>query len=236
MIFRGWQKVSYIEYPGKIATVLFTGGCNFRCPYCHNPELVFLEESLPQIHGRDVLEFLKRRIGMIDAVCITGGEPLIHTPHLFPFLEQAKQMGFLIKIDTNASLDQPFHQISQAGLVDLWGIDFKLPFPLYKKVLGEKWHKNCQLVLDQALKKPDQVEIRTTIYPPFHDEKILLEMAEKCSSANRWYWQNFNPQKTLSDEAHTVSPYAPSLLSQWGDQINKQIQKDLIIIRPNLSG
>jgi pyruvate formate lyase activating enzyme len=156
MIFRGWQKVSYIEYPGKIATVLFTGGCNFRCPYCHNPELVFLKGSLPQIHESIVLEFLLRRKGMVDAVCITGGEPLIHAPDLFPFLEQAKQKGFLIKIDTNGSLFQPFQQIFQAGLADLWGIDYKLPFSLYKKVLGEKWYKNCQSVLDLALNNPNQ--------------------------------------------------------------------------------
>jgi pyruvate formate lyase activating enzyme len=232
MIFRGWQKVSYIEYPGKIANVLFTGGCNFRCPYCHNPELVFLKGSLPQIHESIVLEFLLRRKGMVDAVCITGGEPLIHAPDLFPFLEQVKQKGFLIKIDTNGSLFQPFQQIFQAGLADLWGIDYKLPFSLYKKVLGEKWYKNCQSVLDLALNNPNQAEIRTTIYPPFHDEKILFEMAEKCSSANHWYWQNFHPQKTLSDEARTISPYVPSLLNQWRDRINHQIQKDLIVIRP----
>jgi len=142
MIFRGWLRVSFIEYPGKISTVLFTGGCNFRCPYCHNPELVILKESLPQIHENVVLEFLQRRKGMIDAVCITGGEPLINTPDLFHFLEKVKLMGYLIKIDTNGSLFQPFQQISQAGLADLWGIDYKLPFFLYKKVLGEKWHKN----------------------------------------------------------------------------------------------
>jgi pyruvate formate lyase activating enzyme len=232
MIFRGWLRVSFIEYPGKISTVLFTGGCNFRCPYCHNPELVILKESLPQIHENVVLEFLQRRKGMIDAVCITGGEPLIHTPDLFHFLEKVKLMGYLIKIDTNGSLFQPFQQISQAGLADLWGIDYKLPFFLYKKVLGEKWHKNCQSVLDRALNNPNQAEIRTTIYPPFHDEKTLFEMAEKCSSANHWYWQNFQPQKTLSEEARTISPYVPSLLNQWRDLINNHIQKDLIVIRP----
>ena len=97
-------------------------------------------------------------------------------------MEQVKQKGFLIKIDTNGSLFQPFQQIFQAGLADLWGIDYKLPFSLYKKVLGEKWYKNCQSVLDLALNNPNQAEIRTTIYPPFHDEKILFEMAEKCSS------------------------------------------------------
>ncbi len=235
MVFRGWLKVSYIEYPGMISTVLFTGGCNFRCPYCYNSELVSLEGPLPYIEDSHVFEFLQRRKGMVDAVCITGGEPLIHAPDLFPFLESIKQLGFLIKIDTNGSFYQPFHQISQSGLVDLWGIDYKLPFSQYEKVLGEKWYKNCQSVFNEALQNPHQTEIRTTIYPPFHNEKVLLEMAENCYSANHWYWQNFQPQKTLSDEARTIPPYSPSLLNQWRDRINQHIQKDLIIIRSNPS-
>ena len=235
MIFRGWIKVSYIEYPGKISTVLFTGGCNFRCPYCHNPELVKPEVFLPKIKDREVIEFLSLRKGMIDAICITGGEPLIHALDLFPFLDTVKKLGYFIKIDTNGSFYEQFHQFSQSSFVDLWGIDFKLPFSQYDKVQGMKWVKNCQLVLEEALLNPQQAEIRTTVFPPHHNEKVLQEMANHCSNATHWYWQNFQPQKTLNEDAQCVTPYSLSILNVWRECINQKIGRDLVIIRSSVS-
>jgi len=233
MIFRGWLKTSFIEYPEKIATVLFTEGCNFRCPFCHNPELVLSEDSLPRINESEVLAFLDQRKGMIDAVCITGGEPLLHVPALLPFLEKVKNRGFLIKIDTNGSFFNEFRELSQAGLVDLWGIDYKLPFSQYSQVQGFKWHNNCHQVLEEALNTPQKAEIRTTIFPPFHNEHILKEMAQHCSSATHWYWQNFHNQKTLTEKAQTIQPYSPSQLKKWKNLINAGVGKDLVVIRPD---
>ena len=236
MVFRGWLKVSYIEYPGKIASVLFTDGCNFRCPFCHNPELVLSEDTLPRIEDGEVVEFLHQRKGMIDAVCITGGEPMLHAPALFLFLEKVKSLGFLVKVDTNGSNYHEFQHFSQFGLVDLWGIDYKLPFSQYALVGGNQWQKDCQQVFEEALRTPHQTEIRTTIYPPFHNERILQEMAGECSPATYWYWQNFLSQKTLKEEANKIIPYPPSLLREWQNHINQQIGRDLVVIRSLQTG
>lgn len=229
MVFRGWHKVSYIEYPDRIATVLFVAGCNFRCPFCYNPELVLESESLPKIDEEEILEYLKRRQGLLDAVCITGGEPLLHARECFPFLERVKKLGYLVKVDTNGSLYEEFLALEE--LVDLWGVDFKVPFGQYTLVKGERGENSLQRVLERVLQHPERVEIRTTVYPPFHNLEVLLEMAKVLDGARIWYWQNFHREKNLSPEAQNVTPYAPSLLTLWRDAINESIGRNLVTLR-----
>ena len=230
-MFRGWQKVSYIEYPGEIATVLFTAGCNFRCPYCHNPELVKNPGIFPEVREEEVLQYLEERKGLIDAVCVTGGEPLLWEKELLPFLVQVKERGFKIKVDTNGSSYSSF--LTFKGIVDLWGIDYKVPFSSYHLVQGEKEAQSVREVIQEALEIPEKVEFRTTIFPPFHHKKTLREMAKDLKNASMWYWQNFNPFKTLDKEAQKVAPYPLALLQQWQDEINREAGKDLVVIRPS---
>jgi len=227
MVFRGWHRVSYIEYPGRIATVLFVARCNFHCPFCHNPELITESESLPHIDGEEILEYLRKRLGLLDAVCVTGGEPLLWTRELRPFLEKVKELGYLIKVDTNGSLYEEF--LTLEDLVDLWGVDFKVPFAQYDLVGGKG--EAVERVLQRVLKRKTCVEIRTTIYPPFHDLATLLEMARVLRGASVWYWQNFHCEKTLSPEAKTVAPYPLSLLEKWRDIINRELRRDLVTLR-----
>jgi len=230
-MFRGWQKVSYIEYPGNIATVLFTAGCNFRCPYCHNPELVESPQIFPEVKEEEVLRYLEERKGLIDAVCITGGEPLLWKEELLLFLTKVKEQGFKVKVDTNGSSYSSFLAFKE--IVDLWGIDYKVPLPLYRLVQGEKEIQSVREVVQEALKFPEKVELRTTIFPPFHRKEILLEMAENIKSAHAWYWQNFNPFKTLDPQAQKLAPYPLSLLQKWQEEINQEMGKDLVVIRPS---
>jgi pyruvate formate lyase activating enzyme len=227
MVFRGWHRVSYIEYPGRIATVLFVARCNFCCPFCHNPELVTESESLPHIDGEEVLEYLRKRLGLLDAVCVTGGEPLLWARELRPFLERVKELGYLIKVDTNGSLYEEF--LTLEDLVDLWGVDFKVPFARYDLVGGRG--EVVERVLQRVLKRRTCAEIRTTIYPPLHDLVTLLEMARFLREAPVWYWQNFHREKTLSPEAKEVVPYPPSLLEKWRDTINRELRRDLVTLR-----
>ncbi|WP_438316047.1 anaerobic ribonucleoside-triphosphate reductase activating protein [Candidatus Caldatribacterium sp. SIUC1] len=219
--------MSYIEYPGRIATVLFVARCNFRCPFCHNPELVTESESLPHIDEEEVLEYLRKRLGLLDAVCVTGGEPLLWTRELRPFLERVKELGYLIKVDTNGSLYEAF--LTLEDLVDLWGVDFKVPFARYDLVGGGG--EAVERVLQRVLKRKTCAEIRTTIYPPFHDLATLLEMARVLEGASVWYWQNFHREKTLSPEAKEIAPYPSSLLEKWRDIINRELQRDLVTLR-----
>ncbi len=229
--FHGWLRTSFIEYPGKIATVLFTSGCNLRCPYCHNPELVLKEPCLPRVSPEEVLKYLNKRRDLIDAVCITGGEPLLVAQDLLPFLQEVKKRGKLVKIDTNGSIPEAFTILNTSGLVDLWGIDFKLPFDQYHRVKGEKWSQKCLHVLEEALKDPDRLEIRTTLFPPFHDIKVLLEMARMLNNAHHWYWQNCRKEHTLSDECREITPLPPVQLNSWQDEINTKLGRELVIIR-----
>ncbi|MGQ9622344.1 MAG: anaerobic ribonucleoside-triphosphate reductase activating protein [Candidatus Caldatribacteriaceae bacterium] len=229
MTFRGWHRVSYIEYPEKISTVLFVAGCNFRCPFCHNPELVTKDPLLPKIEEEEVLDYLAKRRGFLDAVCVTGGEPLLFADELFPFLQRVRELGYLVKVDTNGSHHEAFHQLDT--LVDLWGVDFKLPFGRYYLVGGEKEEESVKAVLREALIHPERAEIRTTIYPPFHDLETLLAMSEELLSARLWYWQNFEREKTLFPEAQEVTPYSLSFLSSLKDVVNHRVGKNLVVIR-----
>lgn len=227
--FRGWHKVSSIDYPGKLATVLFVGGCNFRCPFCHNPELWENRETLPHILEEEVYAFLDRRQGLLDAVVISGGEPLLH-PGLFHFVRQVKEKGYLVKIDSNGSLQEVFLRLRE--YVDLWGIDYKLPFSEYHRVGGAQWAEESRQVLETLLQTPKHLEVRTTIFPPLHSFEVLLRMGETVREASSWWWQNFRPEKTLDPEAGTISPYPQVLLREWQAKINEMLGRDLVRIRP----
>lgn len=229
MTFRGWQRVSYIEYPEKMATVLFVAGCNFHCPFCHNPELVTKDPSLPRVEEEDVLAYLAKRRGLLDAVCITGGEPLLLADELFPFLEKVKELGYLVKVDTNGSHYEAFRRLD--ALIDLWGVDFKVPFGKYYLVRGEKEEESVRTVLREVLAHPERAEIRTTIYPPFHDLEALLAMSGDLLQAPLWYWQNFEQGKTLLPEAREVTPYSLSFLKSLRDTVNRQAGRNFVVIR-----
>lgn len=229
LVFRGWHKTSYIEYPGKLSTVLFVGGCNFRCPFCHNPELVEERETLPRVGEDEVLVYLEKRQGLLDAVVITGGEPLLQRT-LLPFVRRIKEKGYLVKVDSNGSCWETF--IALQEYVDRWGIDYKLPFADYHRVGGEKWAPTSQKVLETLLATPEHLEVRTTIFPPFHSFETLLRMGETVMGASSWWWQNFRPEKTLIPQAKDVSPYPLPLLMEWQARVNEKLGKDLVKLRP----
>ncbi len=229
--FYGWLKTSFIEYTGKIATVVFTSGCNFRCPYCHNPELVLVDPELAKISPREVLQYLDLRRDLIDAVCITGGEPLLVVENFFPFLKEIKKRGKLVKIYTNGSVPEVFTKLNRSNLVDLWGIDFKLPFDQYHLVKGGEFSDACRHTLEEALKKPERAEVRTTLFPPFHNKEVLMNMARMLGNARSWFWQNFRKEHTLSEECRDIEPFLPSLLQSWRDEINSILGRKLIVLR-----
>jgi len=128
-MFKGIQKTSLIDFPGKIATTLFTGGCNFRCPWCHNLDLVYADrvDRLPDIATSEVLEFLQTRIGKIDGVCVTGGEPTLWGEELLDFFRSTYQMGFENKLDTNGYQPDVLKRFLNSGVVNFVAMDIKIP-------------------------------------------------------------------------------------------------------------
>ena len=133
MLFGGLQKTTLVDYPGKVAATIFTTGCNFRCPYCHNPELVLPEliKKQPKITEKEILDFLKERQKLLEGICITGGEPAIQ-PDLIDFVKKVKDLGFLIKIDTNGSCPDVLNNLIEEKLIDYVAMDIKAPKEKYE--------------------------------------------------------------------------------------------------------
>ena len=135
MLVSGLQKLTLLDYPGKVACTVFTGGCNFRCPFCHNSSLVLPEQIAHDSSVEEVLRFLKKRVGVLDGVAVTGGEPLIHAD-MADFLREVKAMGYMVKLDSNGSFPDRLISLVQAGLVDRVAMDIKNSPALYAKTVG----------------------------------------------------------------------------------------------------
>lgn len=173
----GLQRVSTIDYPGEICCVIFLWGCNFRCGFCYNPELVIGDDSQELGFSEvEILDFLKRRVGKLDAVCISGGEPLLSLD--FDFVRKIKGMGFKVKVDTNGSFPERLGEMIDLGLVDYIAMDVKGCREDYSKVVGvsvdlEKIEESMRLVNDFG-----DSEFRTTVVPGLHDSENLIRMGE----------------------------------------------------------
>ncbi len=193
----GLQKFSLIDYPGKICAVVFTQGCDFRCPYCHNPELAnpgLYEKCLPE---KDIFDFLSKRMGKLDAVTITGGEPTIHSD-LIEFVERVRSMGFLVKVDTNGSHPEVLKRLIDSNLIDYIAMDVKAPLERYAEITGSginpaNIEKSIGLIMNSAI----DYEFRTTIVRSLLCEKDLLKIGEAIKGAGKLFLQRFVPSKTL---------------------------------------
>lgn len=210
MNFKGLHKVSLIDYPGKICAIVFTGGCNFRCHYCHNPELVLGHKDLPDIEGKEIISFLKRRKGLLDALCISGGEPTIWED-LPAFMKRVKKLGFLIKLDTNGMNPSMLNEVVEGQLVDYVGMDIKATCERYSEVVGAEIDiSKVEQSVEILLKEKVDYEFRTTVFPEFFAEKDARQIGDWIKGARRYALQmprtektlngNFRPQKLYTEE------------------------------------
>ncbi len=209
MKFSGIQKLTLLDYPGKTACILFTPGCNFRCGYCHNPEFVLPEQLkkiepsfIPEEH---VLAFLGERRGKLEGVVVTGGEPTLHR-ELPAFLRKVRDLGFLVKLDTNGSLPEMLDPILREGLVDYVAMDVKTSLERYPELVGvsvrsEALKRSIALIMLHA---PDY-EFRTTVCPGHHGRDEFLAIARLIVGAKRYVLQGFRPDITL-DPAFASHP------------------------------
>ena len=193
MIVGGLQKLSMIDYPQKICAVIYTCGCNFRCPYCHNPELVWPEHYGPGIEIDSVMEFLSKRRGLLDAVTITGGEPTQHKD-LPDFIRKIRELGFLIKLDTNGSRPRVLDALLRAKLLDYVAMDVKAPLGKYSALSGIKVDTDSiEESIRMLLRGEVDYEFRTTVDRSFLDEDDLLEIGTLVWGAKKLYLQVMNP-------------------------------------------
>jgi len=238
--FAGIQPTSLIDFPDQIATVLFTAGCNLRCPYCHNHELI--EAELKNYYSEaDILEILEERQDFIDGVSITGGEPLLQ-PDLAGFIKKVKELDLLVKLDTNGMLPDRLQELVEAELLDLVAWDYKLPAGRYDELGGpgdadaaRKRLIQTGNILTEARDRGEiEVEVRTTVVPELisHQdiEIIARELAER--SFDRYVIQNFRPEEVLVDYFSKISPFSREVLQEFKVLAEKYIGE--VKIRDNI--
>ena len=192
MQIAGLQKLTLLDYPGRVAGTVFTPGCNFRCPFCHNAPLVLPERLGCDTTEDEVLAFLKKRVGILDGVAITGGEPLLHRD-IGAFLEMVRALGFQIKLDTNGSFPDRLIELVHAGLVDRVAMDIKNDPALYGKTVGLE---NFDLApversKDFLLSGAVEYEFRTTVVKGLHTQESLVAAARWIEGAKEYYLQQF---------------------------------------------
>jgi len=193
----GFQKVSLIDYPGRISAVVFTQGCNFRCPFCHNPELVDPERFVDLIPEKEILSFLDKRKGRLDAVVITGGEPTMQ-PELIPFILLLKAMGYLIKLDTNGTHPDLLTEMLDKRLLDYVAMDIKAPLERYGAVTKTNTdHDRIRRSISLIMGSGTDYEFRTTAVKSLLTPVDLEEIGRLIPGAKRFVLQKFVPTKTL---------------------------------------
>lgn len=192
MKFYGMQKMTLLDYPGYVACTLFTGGCNFRCPFCHNALLVLDLDENYTIPEEEVLAFLKKRQGLLDGVCVTGGEPLINKD-IGDFLSKVKELGFKIKLDTNGTNPALLKELVSQNLVDYVAVDIKNSPEKYAETVGLKSFDMSTIneTVNFLMSGSVDYEFRTTVTKQFHTEKSMEEAARFIRGAKRYFLQNF---------------------------------------------
>lgn len=191
----GLQKLSLVDYPGKTAAVLFTGGCNFRCPFCHNFGLV--QDPGEPLDDGEVFGYLKKRTGLLDAVVITGGEPLIH-PDIADLIEKVRELGYPVKLDTNGTFPARLAELLTRGLVDYVAMDIKNSREKYYLTAG------CEVDLDSVNKSimllksgTTDYEFRTTVVSQLHEEEDFVNIGEWIKGGEKYYLQKFKDSENV---------------------------------------
>lgn len=198
MHIHGLQKLSMVDYPGKIAATVFTGGCNLRCPFCHNALLVTRLTESPRIDTEEVLHFLRSRRGLLDGVVLTGGEPLLQSDAT-DFLAQLKDMGFAVKLDTNGCFPDTLSRILEAGFVDYVAMDIKNSKEKYAATVGvpdfdlTPVEESVRLLLEGNT----DFEFRTTVVRELHTAQDLKSIGQWIRGAKRYFLQNFEDSGNL---------------------------------------
>jgi pyruvate formate lyase activating enzyme len=210
----GIQKLTLIDYPGKLAATVFLCSCNFRCPWCYSSEIVLPEKikKQPEVSEKELFIFLEEKKGLIEGVVLCGGEPTI-SKELVSLVEKIKKERFFIKLDTNGSNPETMKELIDKKLIDYVAMDIKAPKEKYKEFTGSKIDvKKIQKSIDILKDGKIDYEFRTTVVPGLHTKDDLLKMARWISGAKRYYLQNFRAEKTMDKKFESVKPYPVEFL------------------------
>jgi pyruvate formate lyase activating enzyme len=218
----GFQGVSLIDYPGRIASVLFLGGCNFRCPFCQNPDLVLRAESMPDFDLDDVLRAVLRRKGLLDGVVVTGGEPLISSGALFELFRVLRQSGLAVKLDTNGYEVETLHEVLGRGLVDYVAMDVKTSPEKYAAAVGRVLDVGRILESIAAISGSGiEHEFRTTCVPGLVDESDIITIGTLLGPRQRYVVQQFRATSDLIEPAFvSVQPYSSGVIRSFAEAVS----------------
>lgn len=228
MLLTGIKKSTLLDYPGKIATIVFTLGCNFRCGYCHNSEFV-LPEKIKKIAPHGISEeiffrFLKTRKGFLDGVVICGGEPTIHAD-LPSFCQKIRDLWFLVKLDTNGSNPAMLEKLIKLKLLDYVAMDVKFPLRKYAKWVGAKIDTTrMKRSIALIMKLLPDYEFRTTIAKWIHTEEDIEAIAKSIKGAKNYFLQNFEPWNTL-DPKYSGKSFSDRELHEFKKIAEKYVGK-----------
>jgi pyruvate formate lyase activating enzyme len=223
---RGLQRTSLVDYPGRLCATIFLYGCNFRCPYCHNPDLVRKGSGLRVIKEEEVIAHLQRRKGIIEALCVTGGEPCLQKC-LPKFLRKVKALGVLVKLDTNGTHPEIIQYLVANSLVDYIAMDIKAPLEKYPVVVRRPVDLDkIRVSVDTIRSSGVEYEFRTTVVPTLLDEADMTKIGHWLKDSKRYVIQQFRANGSLLDPAMcSIQPYPAGKLVKFQQLLQSQIEE-----------
>lgn len=221
MEIQGLQKMTLLDYPGKVACTVFLGGCDFRCPFCHNGELV-TAPAPAALDDRELTAFLQKRRGLLDGVCVTGGEPLLR-PELPELLARIKDLGFLVKVDTNGTHPDRLRQLAEQNLVDYVAMDVKNSPARYAETAGVEGLDLAPIrdSVSFLLSGTVDYEFRTTVVRELHDEDSFRAIGPWLAGAKRYFLQSFVDRDTVLRPG--LHPYAEEVLCRFLELVKPKV-------------
>lgn len=229
MLISGIQPFSILDYPGKVSCIVFTPGCNFRCGYCHNPEFV-LPERIQELRKDFIDEtaffnFLSKRIGRLDAVVITGGEPTL-MPDLDKFIKKIKDQGLLVKLDSNGNRPEVLTRLLDQSMVDYIAMDVKISIPRYQSLVGSlAVPKKIAESIEMLKGGKVEHEFRTTLVKEVHTPEVIREMGELLKGAKKLFLQKFRPEVTLEPSFGHYSAFSEDETKEVAKILEEFIEK-----------
>lgn len=248
MKISGLQKLTLLDYPGHIAAIVFLPGCNFRCPFCQNSSLVLTPNEEPEISQEEFFRFLKKRAGILEGICVTGGEPTLHTdlPELFRHIREA---GYLAKLDTNGTNPDMLEAMLAEGLLDYVAMDIKAGRDNYRRVCGLSCCPSAAISKDLDLTKTFEAsaflsdpllakinrsvdllksssidyEFRTTVVKGLHSEQDFLDIADWISGSKAYYLQSFRDCPEVLQQNHSFSDFTEAEMRYFLEIVQKKI-------------
>lgn len=227
VLIKGIQKTSLIDYPGKVSAVIFTSGCNMRCPFCQNPDLVLDSKEFPELDEKKIMEFLKGRKNWISGVVLTGGETLIY-PDIIELIEKIKGIGLEIKLDTNGLNPTLLKKIIESKLVNYIAMDIKSDKEHYPQASGlanidiRKIEESVDLIRASSI----DYEFRSTVVPDFFNEEIIRHVGEWLQGSKRYFLQQFRSTTPLLDKSFEgKTPYDEKVLNVFREIMKEYVSE-----------